>query len=109
MIGMIANASGNGTNSVAVDLTGVAAAQTINVAIFDLNDGTETTNLVIPMGVLIGDVNDNGTVNASDVSQVKTQLGPVTAANFRADITPNGAINASDILQVKLHAGTSLP
>ena len=69
-----------------------------------------TTNLVIPMDVLIGDVNANRFVNASDVAQTEAQLGqPVTTSNFRADVNPNGIINVSDIVQVKFLIGTSLP
>ena len=62
------------------------------------------------MGVLIGDVNGNGSVNAGDVSQVKGLSGvPVSASNFRADVTANGAINSADVNLVKSKAGTSLP
>jgi hypothetical protein len=69
-----------------------------------------TTNLVIPMGVLIGDVNANRVVNASDVAQTKAQVGqPVTTSNFRADVNPNGIINASDVIHVKALSGTFLP
>ena len=107
--GHVVNATGNGTNTVTVNVR-LANAQMIQLAIYDLNDGTGPTNLVIPMGVLIGDINDNGTVNASDVVQTKTQLGqPVSAANFRTDVNPSGVINASDVIQVKLNSGTSLP
>jgi len=95
---------------VTVNLSGVANAQTISVALFDLNDGVNTTNLVIPMGVLIGDVNANRVVNASDVAQTKAQVGqPVTTSNFRADVNPNGIINASDVIHVKALSGTFLP
>jgi autotransporter-associated beta strand protein len=108
--GFVASTSGNGTTIVTVNLSGVANAQTISVALFDLNDGVNTTNLVIPMGVLIGDVNANRVVNASDVAQTKAQLGqPVTTSNFRADVNPNGIINASDVVHVKFLIGTSLP
>jgi autotransporter-associated beta strand protein len=108
--GMVASTSGNGTPTVTVNLTGVANAQIISVALFNLNDGVNTTNLVIPMGILVGDVNANGVVNASDVVQTKAQVGqPVTMSNFRADVNPNGIINASDVVHVKLLVGTSLP
>ena len=108
--GFVASTSGNGTTIVTVNLSGVANAQTISVALFDLNDGVNTTNLVIPMGVLIGDVNANRFVNASDVAQTKAQVGqPVTTSNFRADVNPNGIINASDVVHVKSLSGTSIP
>jgi hypothetical protein len=54
---------------VAVPLTNLANSQTIQVT---LNGVNGSTNVVIPMSVLIGDINVNGTVNASDVSQTKS-------------------------------------
>lgn len=108
--GFVVSTSGNGTTLVTVNLSGVANAQIISVALFNLNDGVNTTNLVIPMGVLIGDVNANRVVNASDVAQTKAQVGqPVTTSNFRADVNPNGIINASDVIHVKALSGTFLP
>ena len=53
------------------------------------------------MGVLAGDTNGSGTVNAGDVSQTKGQSGQVvTGANFRTDVNVNGSINAGDIALV---------
>ena len=34
---------------------------------------------------------------------------PVTGANFREDVAISGSINASDVSQVKAHLGTALP
>ena len=54
------------------------------------------------MSVLVGDVNTNGTVNASDVAQTKSRVGqPVDQTNFQSDVNVNGAINASDVSFVK--------
>jgi autotransporter-associated beta strand protein len=108
-IGQVTSASGNGTNTITIDLAGVGNAQTINVGIVDVNDGSGPTNIIIPMSVLVADVNGNGFVNASDVAQVKAQLGPVGSSNFRADINANGAITASDVVQAKVQSGTHLP
>ena len=33
----------------------------------------------------------------------------LTSANFREDVNTNGQINASDVSQVKLHVGSSVP
>ena len=69
-----------------------------------------TSNVNIPMGVLLGDTSGNGSVNASDVSLTKLKSGqPVDAANFREDVTANGSINASDVSSVKSKSGTALP
>jgi hypothetical protein len=62
------------------------------------------------MGVLVGDTNGNGTVNAADVAQTKSRLGQtVGAANFRSDVNANGGIDAADVAIIKQNSGTSLP
>ena len=62
------------------------------------------------MGVLVGDTNGDGSVNASDIGQTKAQSGnAVTGSNFREDVKVDGNINASDIGLVKSKSGTSLP
>ncbi len=95
---------------VTVNLTGVTNAQRITVTLSSVNDGTNTGDVLVPMGVLTGDTNGNGAVNAGDVSQTKGQSGQaVTAANFRTDVNANGLINAGDVAQVKGASGTSLP
>ncbi len=66
--GSVASSSGSGTTQVIVNLTGVANAQRITVAVFDVNDGTHSGDVGVRMGVLVGDVNGNAVVNASDVS-----------------------------------------
>jgi hypothetical protein len=59
-------------NVVIIQLTNVANAQTIQVALYGVNG---STNFVIPMNILIGDTNGSCAVNASDVSIVKSNLG----------------------------------
>jgi autotransporter-associated beta strand protein len=108
--GMVTSATGSGTTTLTVNLSGVANAQTLMITLFGVNDGTSTNDISVPMSILVGDTNGNGTVNASDVSQTKAQAGQsVTASNFRADVTANGVINASDVSLVKSKSGTSLP
>jgi N-acetylneuraminic acid mutarotase len=94
-------------NVVTIPLTNVANAQTMIVT---LNNVNGSTNVTIPMSVLIGDVNGNGAVNASDVALSKSRSGqPVAAATFRSDVNADGSINASDVAFVKSLAGTGLP
>ena len=108
--GSVTNASGSGTTTVTVNLTGVANAQTITVTLFGVDDGTDTGNLGIPMGVLLGDTNGNKSVNSSDVSQTKSKSGQaVSANNFRTDVTVSNSINSSDVSLVKSKSGTALP
>jgi hypothetical protein len=97
-------------NTVTVNLTGVTNAQTIVVTLSSVNDGTTTGNVVVPMSILSGDSTGNGSVNASDINQVKAQSGnTTTAGNFRTDLNVSGTINASDVSLVKSKSGTSLP
>jgi CSLREA domain-containing protein len=95
---------------VTVNLTGISNVQKIVVTLLGVNDGMNTTNVNVPMGVLLGDTTGNGSVNATDVSQTKLQSGQaVTGSNFRTDVNGNGSINATDVSSVKLKSGTALP
>jgi Dockerin type I domain len=108
--GMVVNASGSGTDSATIDLADITNAQTLNVTLFNVDDGNSgPTDLVVPMSVLVGDVNGNGTVNATDISQVKLQSGhAIDSSNFRNDVTASGTINGSDVSLVKSKSGTGL-
>ena len=115
-VGSVSVTSGTGSVSsfsvsgpqVTVNLTGVANVQRITVTLFNLNDGTH--NVPVSMGVLVGDVNGNTSVNASDVSLTKAEVGqPVTSSNFREDVNADGSINIADVAQVKANVGTALP
>jgi N-acetylneuraminic acid mutarotase len=97
-------------SQVTVNLTGVTNVQTITVTLVNVNDGTHMGNVPVSMGVLVGDVNGNATVNASDVSLTKSQVGQeVSDSNFREDVNVNGAISSTDVAQVKAEVGTALP
>lgn len=94
-------------STVTVPLTNVVNAQTINVT---LNGVNGSSNVVIPMSVLVADSNGNGAVNAGDVAQTKSRIGQaLTSANFRSDPNTNGAINGSDVSLIKSRIGTALP
>jgi len=117
-VGAAAVTSGTGSVSsfsvsesqVTVNLTGVTSAQRITVTLHNVSDGTNTGDVSVSMGVLVGDVNGNALVNASDVSLTKAQVGqPVTGSNFREDVNANGTISASDVALVKAKVGTALP
>jgi hypothetical protein len=65
--------------------------------------------VTLRVGVLRGDVNGNGVVNATDVSQVKAQSGqPLNTATFRSDVNASGATNSTDIGMVRAQAGAAL-
>jgi hypothetical protein len=91
-------------------LPGACNGQYITVHLTNVSDGTNTISPSVTFGLLIGDTNGNGHVNASDVSQTKSQSGMAACpSNFREDVTDDGMINASDIALVKSLSGTSLP
>jgi hypothetical protein len=93
-----------------VNLTNVSNAQTITVTLFGVNDGTNTGEVAVEMGLLIGDVNASGRVDAADVSLVRQQaLQPVTSSDFRADINATGRIDAADVSVARQQTLTSLP
>ena len=92
--------------TVTLNLTDVTDVQTITLTLLDVNNGTSTNDVSFGMSLLVGDTNANGVVNASDVSQAKSQSGQaVTGSNFRTDVTVNGTINASDVALVKSRSG----
>jgi hypothetical protein len=94
-------------NMVTIPLTNVANAQTINVT---LNNVNGSTNLTIPMGLLIGDVNGDGFVNSGDAQQTRNRSGqPMDATNFRSDVNIDGVINSGDTLIVRSRSGTFIP
>ena len=99
-------------NTMTVSLSGVANAQTL---ILRLSNVTDQFSQVLPdtlvsVTLLIGDTNGNGSVNASDISQTKSQLGqPVATCNFCTDLNVNGTINASDVAIVKSQVGAEMP
>jgi hypothetical protein len=95
---------------VTVNLTGVINVQRITVTLVNVNDGTHMGNVPVSMGVLVGDVNGNGAVNATDVALTKSQVGmAVSGSNFREDVNANGLINSVDVALVKSKVGTALP
>jgi hypothetical protein len=111
-MGSVAGTPVFSNNTMTINLTGVANAQTVTVT---LSNVTDTFLQVLPdtalsASFLLGDVNANGAVNASDVSQSKSRTGqPVDATNFRADVNANGVINATDVAVIKSNIGTGLP
>ena len=107
--GSVGSFTGNGTNTITVNLTGVTNVR-IAVTLASVSDGTNTGDIPISMGVLVGDTTANGIVNAGDVALTKSQVGAtVTASNFREDVNANGVINAIDVALVKSDIGHALP
>src|ERR1700682_3244610 len=99
-------------NTMTVNLIGVTDVQQITVT---LSGVTDVFSQVLPstpvsMNVLIGDVNGNKVVNASDVGLVKSQVGQaVSGSNFREDVKADRSISSSDVALTKSHVGDGLP
>ena len=105
----VSSASVSGSN-VTVNLTGVSNAQTILVNLFGVSDGTNTGNVSVPMGVLLGDTNKSRSVDSADVTLTQSKSGQATnSTNFREDVTLDGSINSTDIQLVQSKVGTKLP
>jgi hypothetical protein len=61
------------------------------------------------MGILLGDVNASGRVDAADVSTVRQQtLQTIDSTNFRDDVNASGRIDAADVSIVRQQTLTSL-
>jgi hypothetical protein len=108
------SSSGNGPNSnqYTVNLTGVSNACYITVTLTDVLDsaGNFSSAVSASMGVLLGDVDASGRVDAADVSLVRQQtLQPVTTSNFREDVNTSGRIDAADASITRQQTLTSLP
>ena len=100
------------TNTMTVNLIGVADVQKVTVTLSNVMDSFSQIlpDTAVSVNMLIGDTNGNKAVNSTDVSQTKLQSGQaVTATNFREDVNTNGSINATDVGTVKLKVGTALP
>jgi hypothetical protein len=97
-------------NTVVVNCTNVPNAQDIAITLTNVSDGTNTGNISIPMGVLLGDTSADRFVNSGDISQTKSQSGnSLSSSNFRADVNIDGFLNSGDISLVKSKSGTALP
>ena len=95
---------------VTIPLTNVTNAQRIAVTLFNVSDGTNSNNVVVSMGVLIGDTNADAFVDAIDTAQTKSKSGQaVNTTNFREDINTDGFLDAIDVAFVKSKSGTVLP
>ena len=96
-----------------INLTGVANAQTVTLTLSNVTDeffANAARLQRVVAAFLLGDTNGNRSVNATDVSQTKAQIGQaVMSSNFRADVNANGTINATDVSQVKVSIGSGLP
>jgi hypothetical protein len=92
-----------GGNLVIIPLTGVADAQMLRIR---LNDVDGSTDLTIPMGVLLGDTSGDGFVNSGDSWQSRSRSRQqLDATNCRYDVNLDGSLNSGDATIVRSRAG----
>jgi fibronectin-binding autotransporter adhesin len=98
------------SNVVTVDLHSAPNGRRLSINLGNVSDGTDTVNLSILMGVLLGDANGNGRVSNSDVSSIQAQVGAsVGASNFRNDVNANGTLSNGDVAAAQAQVGAQLP
>jgi hypothetical protein len=99
--------------TVTVNLTGVANVQTLSLNLTGVNDGTNIGTVVVPMTVLIGDINASLRTDAGDVTLVRQQTPSTPASlptwDFRRDVNASGRIDAGDVTLVRQHTPSVLP
>lgn len=90
-------------NDVMVPVLNTTDQEDITVRI----DGVNGSNgFRIPMGILVGDVNGNGAVNAADVAQDKACSGAaIDQTNFRCDVNASCSLTAADVALTKSKSG----
>ncbi|MFL6528535.1 MAG: dockerin type I domain-containing protein, partial [Chthoniobacterales bacterium] len=93
-------------NQVRIDLHNVSNAQLLHVNLAGLSAGPVNGTMSIPMIVLLGDVNGDGTVNSADATVTRNLSGQTAdATNFRADVNLDGTVNSADATVVRANSG----
>ncbi len=103
---------GPNPNQYTVNLTGVADQQYLTVSLHTVQDVAGNSGDVVgpQMGILVGDINASGRVDAADVSSARQQtLQNITLSNFRNDLNASGRIDAADVSLARQDTLHSLP
>ena len=96
--------------AVTIELSAVANAQTVGITLTNVNSGTARGDVFIPMGVLVGDANGDGTVNSGDAQQTRNRSGQsANAFTYRSDFNLDGTINSGDATVVRSRSGQFIP
>jgi hypothetical protein len=107
--GSVVQVSGNRTPTVTLDLSGVEDAQALTLRLHNVTTNQSSADLTLPMRVLIGDVNGDGTVNSADALLTRKVSGQsADQTSFRADLNVDGAINSADAVIVRSRSGNFL-
>ena len=76
--GAIASTTVNGS-VVTVNLTGIPDQATTTVTLPGATSGGASATISVPLPVLVGDTNDDGTVNSGDSQQTRNRSGQLTS------------------------------
>jgi uncharacterized protein (TIGR02597 family) len=102
--------SGNDSTYVTINLKNVVNTRKTTVTLLGVNDGQNTNDVAVQMGLLLGDVNATGVVDKNDVSAVQKHSGQmVNQANVRFDVNATGSIDGGDVSATQGQIRTSLP
>lgn len=104
----------NNSSSVLIPLSGIVDQSRVQIQLTTVNG--VTINAQMTIGFLAGDVNNDGFVDANDVSNVQTRVAQgqninSSATAFRADITADGILDGNDAANVstRVAQGRRLP
>ncbi|HEY0369340.1 MAG TPA: S8 family serine peptidase [Chthoniobacterales bacterium] len=109
--GSVAGSAAFSGNTMTVQLTNVADAQTLNVNLSGVTDGANALMpaVSVPVAFLVGDTNGDGSVNSADATQTRNRSGQTLEnTNFRSDVNVDGNINSGDATTVRAASGRSI-
>ena len=96
-------------SQVTINLAGVADAQNLAVTLFNVNDGTNTSDVTIPMGVFSAIRTPiDWSIPATRCKRGIAPARPQTRSIF-APMNADGVVNSGDTLVVRAHSGDFLP
>ncbi|HJU12025.1 MAG TPA: hypothetical protein VJ728_14165, partial [Candidatus Binataceae bacterium] len=97
-------------NTVTIPLTNVGNAQTIDVTLFGVDNGTSSVDVTLSASYLLADTVANGVVDQADLRETRNHVGQTTGAtNFQFDVTVDGSIENRDLQSVRRNRGNVLP
>lgn len=99
-------------NTMICTLTGVSDIQNVTVTANNVSGpGTSTlASVSTEIGMLIGDVNGDATVNVGDTIMTRNNSGvTLDSTNFQYDVTVDGMVNVGDTIAVRNKSGNFLP
>jgi hypothetical protein len=98
--------------SMIVPLSGVTDQQTVTVTASNISGPGSAVfgSIGIQIGFLIGDINQDATVNVGDTVLVRSNAGVMLdGTNYLNDVNTDGAVNVGDTTIVRNNSGHSLP